>query len=967
MSNATVASWDPALRARAGALAVTRLRESLDDADAAARTLAPDGPGPGVRFHVYGESLDSPRDRVAYQTRFTGIDELLTVLEAGDPGALELALEILSRIDPEAAVPIAELLLPYGPWKPLGSTIGHVLSRCASERSFRLLVDHPEVPYLRDGLATNGWAGGVAEAWSIVRSVDLHARDLDPRVRVNTLPLVSYLLRHDPEPAFEALVALLDASQVNVYVAHTLARDPRGRDVLLRDLERAPPGASLRFSQELAVKLLLERDPRSVVDALGGSEFLAAPGGRPRLRALVSWLRHDTWNAKRDPGGPRGWLATDPRFAVLLGGLRRDPERELAGTARDLLATLPKEARPKAPKRAKKTAPVQVAPDAALVAEMAAIRDALARIVQHLRATKYRFANPRNALAAPKAGDLKALARLEKRVVVPPVLAAMWRTIGSVDLRGEHRSWPVAGYLGFPDRAEPVWLTDPIVIAPAAGDPRSARRALGRAVRPSPRARRDRQGRLLRRLAHDLAAVRRRRPAARPDRRDAARAPSPRARVGRLSGVRVDRGAAGRVDRGGPRGHSRLETRARVALRERALAGRLTRRRVGEDLELVPEHVVEIVVLPPWVIGPVRHDVERPARGAVDVRVRAARLGIAVEPEADAAGDLVDEHVVHPRAEHAVFAVGVVAAEDLDRMPLVVADDARVGFAPVDGVRFRTGRVEPEPRVRPLLVERAEVDLLRAPEAETHPLRARGVIEVGVVADREAEQELARVLPRVEHDGERRARVIPRDRAVPVALEHARARERAAAVRCGADDRTGAGAPAIERAVFEAVVEHTRDPGERIAGIGARFARVRTDRAGVRARPIAGVARARCVRAGRSVAARHEKNQRPPHEPTLARAFAPLHDRPLTRAVSRCPTRACARTTGVLVRTVGRPPRLRGCRPRSAGTRARGAIKEGEASEGDDLDLDDRRRAGLVRWRWGVPAPSRARRRSLLG
>lgn len=468
MSEPTAESWDPALRSRAGALAAQRLRESLDEADAVARTLAPDGPGPGVRFHVYGGSLDSARERIAYQDRFASIGDLLSILEAGDPGAIELALEILGRIDPEAAVPIAELLIPHGPWKPLGSTIGHVLGRCASERSFRLLVDHPEVPYLRDGLATNGWAGGVAEAWSIVRGVDLHARDLDPRARVNTLPLVSYLLRHDPEPAFEALAALLDGTQVNVYAAHTLARDPRGRDVLLRDLERAPPGTSLKFSQELAVKLLLESDPRTVVDALGGIELLATPGGRPRLRALVSWLRHDTWNSKRDPGGPRGWLAADPRFAILLGGLRRDPERELAGTARDLLATLPKEARPTGPKRAKKAAPVQVAPEAALVAEMEAIRDALARIVQRLRATKYRFAKPRAVLAAPKAGDLKALARLEKRVVVPPVLAAMWRTIGSVDLRGEHRSWPVAGYLGFPDRAEPVWLTDPLVIAPAA-------------------------------------------------------------------------------------------------------------------------------------------------------------------------------------------------------------------------------------------------------------------------------------------------------------------------------------------------------------------------------------------------------------------------------------------------------------------------------------------------------------------
>lgn len=479
--------WDPALRIRAAALLAEPLRARSDEADTIARSLAPDGPGPGVRYHAYEGSLGSPRRYEPYQARFESIGMLLALLETGDPGAIELACEILGRLDPEAVLPAATLLLapaadePSRPvWTHLGAALGHALGRASSEESFRLLVDHPDVPHLRDGLATHGFSGGVAEAWSIVEAADVAREELDPRVRVQALPLVSYLLRHDAERAYPFVVRLLDAShEVVVFAAHSLAAiAPAGRDVLVARLAAAPAGSPLDFAQRCAVRLLLEDDALAVIDRLGGLEHLASAEGRPRLDALMDWLAHDTWRRKTE-GGPRGWLAADPRFAKLLVGLSKDAaQRERAAMARDLLRTLPPELRATTSAGSKKTkagasraaraTPEQPAPSAALVREMENTRDRLTRLVAHLSRTKYRFADRKRALVAPRAKDLASLARLERMVVVPASLACFWRVVGSVDLRGTAPAWPVTAYLGFEGAREPVWQSDPLVVAPAA-------------------------------------------------------------------------------------------------------------------------------------------------------------------------------------------------------------------------------------------------------------------------------------------------------------------------------------------------------------------------------------------------------------------------------------------------------------------------------------------------------------------
>lgn len=467
MTVESIDAWSPERRREAGGLLASVLRREPTRADAIARSLAPDGRGPGVRYGVYEGSLRHPVRELAYQAAFADLEAFLGALDAGEPGAIELGLTVASTLDAESTLPAARKLLELGPWKMLGRALGSALGRASSEASFGLLLDSPRTPYLRDGLASNGFAGGVERAWVVYREAgDLARPELDPELRVDVLPVLSYLVRHDRELAFAEVCRLLEGShEVVVFAAHTLASlDLRGRNVLLERLRIAAPRAPLTFAERFAVKLLLEDDPTRAVDALGGTAFLASPEGRPRLAALLDWLRDDTWRIKR------GWLAADPRFAELCTGLATDPDRDLARLAKDLVRTLPPELRPKAKRAPKKVTSTKNAPPPsdAWIAEMEALGATLRRLVTFLKTTGYRFAQPRRALTAPTAADRKALARLEKHLPLPPVLATFWGTVGAVDLRGHHPDWARATDLHAKGAREPVWLADPLVIAPAA-------------------------------------------------------------------------------------------------------------------------------------------------------------------------------------------------------------------------------------------------------------------------------------------------------------------------------------------------------------------------------------------------------------------------------------------------------------------------------------------------------------------
>lgn len=468
-----VADFSPAARSDAGRRLATSLGEHRARAHEAAVALATATSSSGYAYMRYGATFADGK-RTPYVTAFPDIEPFLALLAEGDPGAIELAFHVLASIDPQAAVAPAQVLLPHEPWRGLGLSMGRALGRASSEASFTLLLDHPEVPYFRSGLGTNGYPGGVARAWTAWRS----DQALPPRERAHgtvSEPLLRYLLVHDRAAAFPVLVAV--QAEHDTLAAHFFRTDasPESRAHLRAALDRAPPGRSLSMVGRAALRRVIEDDPVIAIEALGGVQKLRAPEARHLRVALVDELLDDLFRQKP----PRGWVDAMVGLPAVLLAARRDEPKEMARRAQDVWKALPLAVRKAAEKdekassggRAKRVTPrsTHAPPDAALSSEMAGVRDALRRLVAHLTASGYRFVSPKSTLKTRSAADAKAIARLEKKLgPLPPVLAAFWSVVGSVDLRGDHPSWARRASLELKGATEPVWLTDPLMIAPAA-------------------------------------------------------------------------------------------------------------------------------------------------------------------------------------------------------------------------------------------------------------------------------------------------------------------------------------------------------------------------------------------------------------------------------------------------------------------------------------------------------------------
>ncbi len=112
--------------------------------------------------------------------------------------------------------------------------------------------------------------------------------------------------------------------------------------------------------------------------------------------------------------------------------------------------------------------------DAALVARatMARVRDAVNAIVTALAGQGYVFARPTRAFVPPPADIGAVVDAIEGRVgAIPLSLRAAWEVAGSFDLTGSHPDWEAPACLRLPGAVEGprgVWLTDPLVLYPAA-------------------------------------------------------------------------------------------------------------------------------------------------------------------------------------------------------------------------------------------------------------------------------------------------------------------------------------------------------------------------------------------------------------------------------------------------------------------------------------------------------------------
>ena len=113
MSEEPIEAWDPPARAEAGAVLAAALRREPARAHAIACGLAPDEGGKGIRYARYENTLVSAKTSVPYQLAFGDLAAFVEVLEAGEPGALELAVAIVAELDHEIVVAAARILLPH--------------------------------------------------------------------------------------------------------------------------------------------------------------------------------------------------------------------------------------------------------------------------------------------------------------------------------------------------------------------------------------------------------------------------------------------------------------------------------------------------------------------------------------------------------------------------------------------------------------------------------------------------------------------------------------------------------------------------------------------------------------------------------------------------------------------------------------------------------------------------------------
>jgi hypothetical protein len=225
---------------------------------------------------------------------------------------------------------------------------------------------------------------------------------------------------------------------------------------------RRPPGVRLSFAAATGVRLLLNRDPTGAIDQLGGVDHLLGESGRPRLHELLRWLSRDTFPTGSEVS--QRLLARDPRFAALCRAVQKLSDRELGVTAAQLLASLPKSAKPPARR-------TSTPPSPALLEQMQTIRDALTQIVERLDSSGYQFlVEPTSVLRPPTPKVDRAIEQLDAWIgPLPPALVALWTVVGSVDLRGQHPDWPRPACLLLPGVREQhgIWLTDPLVILAA--------------------------------------------------------------------------------------------------------------------------------------------------------------------------------------------------------------------------------------------------------------------------------------------------------------------------------------------------------------------------------------------------------------------------------------------------------------------------------------------------------------------
>jgi hypothetical protein len=352
-----------------------------------------------------------------------------------DPGAVEIALQLLARVAPEEVLPVARTILSSPPWREMGMAVGEALGRVDDPAAVELALAYAEVPYVKGGVSSSV----CARAWPIVLGRLRASRVMDtsrthPRGETHFVEsLIRYFGVHHVEEAWPVLAKLYGESEdeyVLLAAGHALFdwRDVRSLTLLRKDI-----GSKRDQRRLFAVRAHLAEGASRAMDALGGLEGLRAQSGR----LVAGELMEQVWRAAREAKEPIG----DERYLELALAWAKD-ERMLGG-CRYVLDSFGKAKVAAAKKRleqggrlAKRAPAKPKAADVARVrASMKKARANLERIVRELHEIGYVF-SAKKPLGRP--ASARTLSALEKAVggPLPVSLRMAFEWVGSCDLTG---------------------------------------------------------------------------------------------------------------------------------------------------------------------------------------------------------------------------------------------------------------------------------------------------------------------------------------------------------------------------------------------------------------------------------------------------------------------------------------------------------------------------------------------------
>jgi len=431
-----------------GAMLALALSGRRVEAQTEAIAMTPSRGGPGYRVSIYRESNTFPAQHHAFALAYPAWADFIAALTSGEPAAIEAGVEVLSRVDPSACLPIALQLVGRTPWNLLWDCVARALSRADDEAAFRALLQHNRCYNVSLRIGTSQFSGGANIAMTALRTNPaVRCVDYDRRDTMFAEGLIRYLARHANDAIWDVLIVLwrgTEDTHLRLACGHVMLASELPR--CLQALEDSIPNRKSR-GRFFGVRAVVARDDANVFKRLGGLAVLTKPRGRAVAVELLEIVSRGRPMEHMRAAVER--LRKDSRMLELAMAWIHEPEcKDVAQRVVDLF--------PRAralPPVVKVTPPAQGELDT-MRGIMEVARQNFERIIYVLRGHDYQFARPDSILGVATEHNRDAIGLLETAIgPLPAALRAAYEIIVHIDLRGTAPLWPKAA--------------DPFVLQPA--------------------------------------------------------------------------------------------------------------------------------------------------------------------------------------------------------------------------------------------------------------------------------------------------------------------------------------------------------------------------------------------------------------------------------------------------------------------------------------------------------------------